>query len=60
MRWITRERPEVDRVACPEDNGALAHLAVVVRGADTARPDVAPREEEHSWNPQRSPSSVHV
>ena len=100
MRWITRERPKVDRVACPwliarfiddapeflfvppaevarvaAETGAvpfdvegvelshdgplcsfdaflaryglrdpaLAELAVIVRGADTARPDLAPQ-----------------
>jgi hypothetical protein len=99
MRWITRARPKIDRVACPwlirrfidpesvfifvppdqvtglaaaldaipfdvegvelthEDGGcsfdaflakyrlsdpALRHLALIVRGADTARPDLAP------------------
>jgi hypothetical protein len=100
MRWITRERPKVDRVACPwlvarfiddapeflfvppgdvrrvaEETGAipydvegvelthdgplcsfdaflarygltdpaLAELATIVRGADTARPELAPQ-----------------
>ena len=100
MRWITRERPKIDRVACPwlvrrfidqdaeflfvpaSDVGriaeiegaipfdvegvelshvgplcsfdaflakyqltqpALQRLAVIVRGADTARPDIAPQ-----------------
>ena len=100
MRWITRERPKIDRVACPWliarfidsspefifvppaevlaeaekrgatpydvegvelshdgplcsfdaflkkyrlDDPALRELAVIVRGADTARPDVAPQ-----------------
>ena len=100
MRWITRERPKIDRVACPwliarfidrdaeflfvapsevvrtataidaipfdvegvelthvgplcsfdallkkydlEGDAALAELAVIVRGADTARLDIAP------------------
>jgi hypothetical protein len=100
MKWITRERPKIDRVACPwliarfidqspeflfvpasdvtrvasemgampydvdgvelshvgplcsfdallakhdlGGNEALAQLAVIVRGADTARPDLAP------------------
>lgn len=100
MRWITRERPKIDRVACPwliarfidreadflfvppgdvlrvaaetdaipydvegvelshdgplcsfdaflakyglGNDDALAHLAVIVRGADTARLDLAP------------------
>jgi len=101
MRWITRERPKIDRVACPwliarfidespeflfapptevlrvasetgaipydvegvelshvgqlcsfdallsryrlEGNEALAQLAIIVRGADTARLDLAPQ-----------------
>ncbi len=101
MKWITRERPKIDRIACPwlirrfietnaefiyvpteqvftaaKDIGAtpydipgaepfshdgelcsfdafikhykltdlaLDHLAVIVRGADTARPDLAPQ-----------------
>jgi hypothetical protein len=158
MKWVTRERPKIDRVACPwliarfiddspeflfvpasdvsrvaretgaipydvegvelshagplcsfdallsnyrlDGNEALARLAVIVRGADTATLDLAPqcagllaislglsrlyaddheqlshgfvmydalyawlteaRDEQHSWNPQRSPSSVHV
>jgi rhodanese-related sulfurtransferase len=99
-KWITRERPKIDRIACPWlirrfidpcaeflyvpseqvceaaeikqaipydvpdvqfshrgdlcsfdafladfelDNPALARLAVIVRGADTARPDLAPQ-----------------
>jgi hypothetical protein len=101
MKWITRERPKIDRIACPwlirrfveadaefiyvpdeqvftaaKETGAipydipgaepfshdgelcsfdafikhykltdpaLDHLAVIVRGADTARPDLAPQ-----------------
>jgi hypothetical protein len=100
MRWITRERPKIDRIACPWliarfidsspefifvppgevlaeaqkqaatpydvegvelshdgplcsfdtflkkyrlDDPALGELAVIVRGADTARPDLAPQ-----------------
>jgi len=100
MKWVTRERPKIDRIACPwliarfidrepeflfvppgevlavaRDHGAipydvpnvelshvdelcsfdaflrkyllddpaLAQLAVIVRGADTARPDLAPQ-----------------
>ena len=100
MRWITRERPKIDRIACPwlirrfidpdaefifvppaevlqqakeldaipfdvvgvelshegplcsfdailrkydVSDPALAELAVIVRGADTARPDLAPQ-----------------
>ena len=101
MKWVTRERPKIDRIACPwliarfidrepeflfvppgdviavaRDRGAipydvpnvelshvgelcsfdaflrkyrlggdpsLAELAVIVRGADTARPDLAPQ-----------------
>ncbi|MGH8642548.1 MAG: chromate resistance protein ChrB domain-containing protein [Burkholderiales bacterium] len=100
-RWVTRERPKIDRIACPwlvarfvdpeaefvyvppkevlrtakdrqavpydvpdvhfshdgelcsfdtflktyrlADDPALAQLAVIVRGADTARPDLAPQ-----------------
>jgi hypothetical protein len=99
MRWITREHPKIDRVACPWlitrfidpkaefifvpparvdqdaelmnaipfdvegvelshdgplcsfdaflkkyeiDDGALSTIATIVRGADTARPDLAP------------------
>jgi hypothetical protein len=100
MKWITRERPKIDRIACPWlitrfidskaeflfvpacevrttaltqgatpydipdvelshvgescsfdaflrkyrlDDPALAELALIVRGADTARPDLAPQ-----------------
>jgi hypothetical protein len=100
MKWVTRERPKIDRIACPWliarfidrepeflyvppgdvlavardgaaipydvpnvelshvgelcsfdaflrkyglDEPALAELAVIVRGADTARPDLAPQ-----------------
>ena len=101
MKWVTRERPKIDRIACPwliarfidrepeflfvppgevlavardgaaipydvpnvelshvgelcsfdaflrryrlGDDAALAELAVIVRGADTARPDLAPQ-----------------
>jgi len=100
MKWVTRERPKVDRIACPWlitrfidknpeflfvpadrvfavaerdkaipydipgaelthdgdlcsfdaflkkyhlSDPALQHLAVIVRGADTARPDLAPQ-----------------
>jgi hypothetical protein len=100
MKWVTRERPKIDRIACPWliarfidrepeflyvppgevlaaarergaipydvpdvefshvgelcsfdaflrkyalDDPALAELAVIVRGADTARPDLAPQ-----------------
>jgi hypothetical protein len=100
MKWVTRERPKIDRIACPwliarfidrepeflfvppgevlavahagatpydvpgvelshvgelcsfdaflckyrlEDDPALAELAVIVRGADTARPELAPQ-----------------
>ena len=100
MRWVTRERPKIDRIACPWliarfideapeflyvpadqvldvaeqsgaipydipnvemshvgelcsfdafirkyqlDDPALQQLAVIVRGADTARPDLAPQ-----------------
>ena len=35
MQWITRERPTIDRIACPR-------LAGIVRGADTGRLDLAP------------------
>ena len=61
MKWVTRERPKVDRVACPWLLGhhgsecsfdavikkynltdpALARLAVIVRGADTAAKELA-------------------
>ncbi|HET7064256.1 MAG TPA: chromate resistance protein ChrB domain-containing protein [Rudaea sp.] len=101
MKWVTRERPKIDRIACPwliarfidrepeflfvppgdvlavardraaipydvpnvelshvgelcsfdaflrkyrlGDDAALAELGVIVRGADTARPDLAPQ-----------------
>ena len=100
MKWITRERPKIDRIACPWliarfidrepeflfvppddvlakardhgaipydvpnvelshvgelcsfdaflrkyrlDDAALSELAIIVRGADTARPDLAPQ-----------------
>jgi hypothetical protein len=84
MRWVTRERPKIDRIACPwliarfideqptflyvpaesvlavaEETGAvpydiflkkyglddpaLQQIAVVVRGADTSRHDLAPQ-----------------
>src|SRR5438105_639361 len=100
MKWVTRERPKIDRIACPWliarfidrepeflyvppgdvlavareqdaipydvpdvalshvgelcsfdaflskyalDDPALAELALIVRGADTARPDLAPQ-----------------
>ncbi|HSE12835.1 MAG TPA: chromate resistance protein ChrB domain-containing protein [Rudaea sp.] len=101
MKWVTRERPKIDRIACPwliarfidrepeflfvapgdvlatardrgaipydvpdvelshvgercsfdaflrkyglQDDPALGELAVIVRGADTARPDLAPQ-----------------
>jgi hypothetical protein len=101
MKWVTRERPVIDRIACPwliarfidaepeflyvppdrvvpvagetgaipydipgvemthvgekcsfdaflakyglEENPALRHLAVIVRGADTQRPDLTPQ-----------------
>jgi hypothetical protein len=100
MKWVTRERPKIDRIACPWlitrfidaepeflfvapaqvaavaaergaipydvpdvelshvgalcsfdaflkkyclDDAALAELAVIVRGADTARPELAPQ-----------------
>lgn len=100
MRWVTRERPKIDRIACPWliarfidnepeflfvppadvlstasdrsaipydipdvelshvgelcsfdafllkyrlDDPALAELAIIVRGADTARPELAPQ-----------------
>ena len=101
MKWVTRERPKIDRIACPwliarfidrepeflfvppgevlsvardaaaipydvpnvelshvgelcsfdaflrkyrlEDDASLAELAVIVRGADTARPELAPQ-----------------
>ena len=41
MKWVTRERPKIDRIACPWliarfiDKPALAQLAAIVRGADT-------------------------
>jgi rhodanese-related sulfurtransferase len=38
-RWITRERPKIDRLADP----ALQALATIVRGADTGRLDLAPQ-----------------
>src|SRR6266850_1727612 len=72
-RWVTRERPKIDRIACPWliarfvdpdvhfshdgelcsfdaflkhyrlSDPALNELAVIVRGADTARLDIAPQ-----------------
>ncbi len=64
-RWVTRERPKIDRLACPwliarfvdgtaefhyvpskevlKAAKALKELAVIVRGADTARLDLAPQ-----------------
>jgi len=49
-RWVTRERPKIDRIACPWllrhfrlTDPALARLAVIVRGADTARLAAAPQ-----------------
>src|SRR6266571_1535537 len=70
MKWITLERPKIDRIACPwliarfidktpefifaptadvrrlaAELGAtpLAELATIVRGADTARLELAPQ-----------------
>ncbi|MEO7500976.1 MAG: chromate resistance protein ChrB domain-containing protein [Casimicrobiaceae bacterium] len=48
-RWVTRERPKIDRIACPcirrhaLADPALARLATIVRGADTAAPELAPQ-----------------
>jgi hypothetical protein len=44
MKWITRERVKVDRVACPWLIKKLvdAELAKIVRGADTADKDLTP------------------
>jgi len=83
MKWVTRERPKIDRIACPWliarfidrapeflfvppaevelshvgekcsfdaflaryrlDDPALAQLALIVRGADTGRPELTPQ-----------------
>ena len=58
MKWVTREPPKIDRVACPWlirrfiDREAeflgltdphLEELAAIVRGADTDRLDLAPQ-----------------
>ena len=34
MKWVTRERPKIDRIACPW---------LIARGADTSRLDLAPQ-----------------
>ncbi len=48
-RWITREHPRVDRVACPwlierfvDKDPALVYMAKVIRGADTDDKDLTP------------------
>ncbi len=48
MKWITRERPKIDRIACPWlierfIDPALMQLATIVRGADTSRFDLSPQ-----------------
>lgn len=49
MKWVTRERPKIDRIACPWliarfiDKPALAQLAAIVRGADTGRFELTPQ-----------------
>ncbi len=45
MKWVTRERPRIDRLACPSfdaflekyrlEHVALARLAEIIRAADT-------------------------
>src|SRR6266566_2826122 len=51
MKWVTRERARVDRIACPwltsrfidrEDDPALRALALIVRGADTDARQLTP------------------
>jgi hypothetical protein len=56
MKWITRERPKIDRIACPwlirrfiDPEAEFLYvprsevLADIVRGADTDRFDLAPQ-----------------
>ena len=58
MRWITRERPKIDRVACPwlisrfidtEPEFIFVApdeaIALIVRGADTDRRDLTPESD---------------
>jgi hypothetical protein len=70
MRWITRERPKVDRVACPwliqkfiglarslahfADDHAQLRHGFVVYDALYAWLNKA-RGERHDWNPQKLP-----
>src|SRR6267378_57503 len=49
MKWVTREKAKVDRIACPwlikkfvDKNPALLELAKIVRGADAKIPDAPP------------------
>ena len=45
MKWITREKARVDRIACRcyrLDDPALKHLALIVRGADTDARQLTP------------------
>jgi hypothetical protein len=52
MKWITRERPKIDRIACPwliknfVDTQAQLIFVPIVRGADTACFDLA---QQAAW-----------
>jgi hypothetical protein len=37
MEWVTRERPKIDRIACPW------LISTIVRCADTSRLDLTPQ-----------------
>jgi len=54
MKWVTRARPKIDRIACPwliarhidaqaEFLYVPTEQAVIVRGADTDRHELAPQ-----------------
>jgi hypothetical protein len=45
MKWITRERPKIDRIACPWliKNFADKEATFIDRGADTYRFELSPQ-----------------
>ena len=56
MKWITRERPRIDRVACPlliyQDDHEQLQQGFVMYDALFAWLKHT-RGEKHDWNPQR-------
>jgi hypothetical protein len=58
MRWITREHPKIDRVACPwlypNDEELLPHAFLLYDALYEWLQHA--KSERHSWNPQRVPT----